>query len=67
MLHDASVEIPVQVSGKLRGRIVVPAGADAKTLEAAAMAEPKIAELIHGKTIAKVIVIPGKLVNIVAK
>ncbi len=66
MLHDSSIEIPVQVLGKLRSRITVPAGSDNKFLEAAALADPKIKELIEGKKIAKVIVIPGKLVNIVA-
>jgi leucyl-tRNA synthetase len=65
-LQDSTIEVPVQILGKLRARITVPAGADPKALEAAALAEPRIKELIEGKKIAKVIVIPGKLVNIVA-
>ncbi len=65
MLVDDEVEIPVQILGKLRGKVVVPAGSDAGAIEAAAMAEPRIRELIEGKTVRKVIVVPGRLVNIV--
>ena len=64
-LHDDTVEIPVQVQGKLRGRVVVPAGADAAALQAAAAADPRIAELLVGRTIAKVVAIPGRMVNFV--
>jgi len=64
---DDTVEIPVQVQGKLRSRVVVPAGADAKTLESVAAADPKIAELLAGQTIAKVVAVPGRLVNFVLK
>lgn len=62
---DDEIEIPVQVLGKLRGKVVVPAGSDAAAIEAAAKADPKIAEQLAGKTIKKVIVVPGKLVNFV--
>ena len=65
MLRDDTIEIPVQVMGKVRSRIVVPAGADAKALETAALADPRVVELTAGKTIRKVIVVPGKLVNVV--
>jgi leucyl-tRNA synthetase len=64
-LVDDTVEIPVQIQGKLRGRVVVPAGADAKALEAAAQADPKIAEQLAGKRIVKVVAVPGRLVNFV--
>jgi leucyl-tRNA synthetase len=50
----------------VRSKITVPADADAKAIEAAAMADPRIAELIAGKTVRKVVVVPGRLVNIVA-
>ena len=60
-------EIPVQVQGKLRARITVPAGTDAVGLEAAAVAEPKIAALLAGKTIVKVVAVPGRMVNFVIK
>jgi leucyl-tRNA synthetase len=64
-LVDDTVEIPVQIQGKLRGRVVVPAGADAKAVQAAAEADPKIAEQLAGKRIVKVVAVPGRLVNFV--
>jgi leucyl-tRNA synthetase len=54
------------VLGKVRSRITVAADADAETLEAAALADERIKALIEGKTIRKVVVVPGKLVNVVA-
>ena len=57
----------MQISGKLRGTILVPADADRDTVLAAAKADPKIAATLEGKTIIKEIVVPGKIVNIVAK
>jgi leucyl-tRNA synthetase len=65
MLVDDEVEIPVQILGKVRGKIVVSSKADSKATEAAALADPRIRELIEGKTVRKVIVVPGRLVNIV--
>ncbi len=62
---DDQVEIAVQVLGKLRGKVIVPAGADAKAIEAAALADESIRKHTEGKAIKKVIVVPGKLVNIV--
>jgi leucyl-tRNA synthetase len=64
-LKDDTVEIPVQIQGKLRGRVVVPAGADVEALKAAAAADPRIAEHLAGKRIAKVVAVPGRLVNFV--
>ncbi|MFM8291384.1 MAG: class I tRNA ligase family protein, partial [Planctomycetia bacterium] len=64
-LVDDTVEIPVQIQGKLRGRVVVPAGADAEAMQLAAAADPKIAEQLAGKRIAKVVAVPGRLVNFV--
>ncbi len=64
-LIDDEVEIPVQVNGKVRGRVVVPADADASALEAASRADAKVAALLEGKTVRKVIAVPGKLVNFV--
>ena len=66
MLVDDTVEVPVQVMGKVRSRIVVAADADAAAMEAAALADERIRELIEGKTVRKVVVVPGKLVNVVA-
>ena len=64
---DSTVEIAVQICGKLRGTVVIPADADKDTILAAAKADEKIASLIAGKTVVKEIVVPGKLVNIVVK
>ena len=59
------IEVPVQVNGKLRSRLTVPADIDEESLRAAALADERIRELIAGKQIRKLIVVPGKLVNIV--
>lgn len=59
------VEIAVQVLGKMRARVMVPANADAATMQAAA--EQAVAKHIEGKTVVKVICVPGKLVNLVVK
>jgi leucyl-tRNA synthetase len=65
LLVEDTLEIPVQVNGKLRDVIKVPANADNATVEAAAKASEKVRQFIAGKTIRKVIVVPKKLVNIV--
>lgn len=65
LLKDDEVEVPVQVNGKVRGRVVVPADAERDAIEAAARADEKVAALLEGKAIKKVIVVPGKLVNFV--
>jgi len=65
-LKDESVEVPVQIMGKVRHRIVVPADVSAAELERLALADEKVKELLAGKTVRKVVVVPGKLVNIVA-
>ena len=64
-LAVARAEIVVQVNGKVRGRIEVPAEADEASIEAAALAEPNVARFVADKTIRKRIVVPGKLVNLV--
>ncbi|MDR5903060.1 leucine--tRNA ligase [Halomonas icarae] len=60
-----TIELVVQVNGKLRARIEVPADADKATAEAAAFASDNVQRHTEGKTVRKVIVVPGKLVNIV--
>lgn len=60
------ITVVVQVNGKLRGKVEVPAGASREDLEKAALAERSIQNHIAGKTVRKVIVVPGKLVNVVA-
>jgi leucyl-tRNA synthetase len=59
------VEVPVQVNGKLRLRVTVPAGLDKATFEKTVLADEKVRALLDGKEVRKVIVVPGKLVNIV--
>ena len=67
MVAESEVELPVQVNGKVRGRITVAADAAEGDVIAAAMAEPKVASAIAGKAIVRRIVVPGKLVNLVVK
>ena len=66
MLVDDEIEIPIQVMGKLRSKVFAAPDTDAKTLEAMALGDERIKELIEGKTVRKVVVVPGRLVNIVA-
>jgi len=65
-LVEDEVEIVVQVNGKVRAKLNVPVDASKEQLEQIAMEDEKIKEQIEGKTIRKVIAVPGKLVNIVA-
>lgn len=66
-LKQDTIEIPVQIGGKVRSKVSVPAGAKPPAMLAAAKADPKIAELIDGKTIVKEIAVPGRMVNFVVK
>lgn len=66
-LKQDTIELPVQVKGKVRAKISVAADADQATILAAAKADPKIAEMIEGKEMIKEIVVPGRLVNLVPK
>lgn len=66
LIAEDSVEIVVQISGKVKAKLTVPANADEKSMELAAMNDEKIKAMLEGKTIKKVIVVKGKLVNIVA-
>ncbi len=65
LLVDASIEMPVQIMGKVRARIQVARDADQAAIEAAVLADPKVKDQIGTKAIRKVIVVPGKLVNLV--
>lgn len=66
-LHQKEVEIVLQISGKVRDRITVPSGAGEDELRRVALDSKRIQEMLQGKTVVKVIVVPGKLVNIVAR
>ena len=67
LAREAEIEIPVQCNGKLVTVIKVPAGSDGETIKAASQADAKVAARIAGKSVVKVIVVPGKLVNIVVR
>ena len=67
LAREELLEIPVQVNGKLRGRITVPHETSKEDLEKAALADEKVQAAIAGKTVVKVIVVPGKLVNLVVR
>jgi leucyl-tRNA synthetase len=60
------IELVLQVNGKRRGKLVVPAAADRAAIEAAAREAPEVARHAIGATVRKVIVVPGRLVNVVA-
>ncbi len=65
LLVDDTIEVPVQVNGKVRSRIMVAADADQATMEATALADPKVQAALGGNAPKKVIVVPGRMVNIV--
>jgi leucyl-tRNA synthetase len=67
LLIESMIELPVQINGKVRSKITVPADADNGAILLAAKADPKVDDYIRGKQILKEIVVPGKLVNIVVK
>jgi leucyl-tRNA synthetase len=64
-LVQDEIELVLQVNGKLRGKIVVPAKADKDAIEAAARASAEVAKHANGAPVRKVIVVPGRLVNVV--
>ena len=64
-LVQDEIELVLQVNGKTRGAIKVPAGADKAAIEAAAAASPEVAKFSEGRAPKKIIVVPGRLVNVV--
>jgi leucyl-tRNA synthetase len=67
LARESEMEIPVQSNGKLVTVVRVPAGSDEAVMKAAALADEKVVARLEGKTVVKVIVVPGKLVNIVVR
>ena len=67
LLVDDTVEIPVQINGKVKARVDVPTDADKDTIEAAALADARVSQLVAGKNVVKTIVVPGRMVNLVVK
>ena len=66
-LVDDEVEVPVQINGKVKARVMVPADADQDTVVGIAKADERIAELTAGKNVVKEIYVPGRMVNLVVK
>ena len=66
-LVEDEIEIPVQVMGKLRGRVMVPVAATPAEMEAAAKANADVAKFLEGKTVVKVVAVPKRMVNFVVK
>ncbi len=64
---DDSIDLPVQINGKMKGTVTVPADASKEDVLASVKADERIAAAISGKTIVKEIVVPGKIINIVVK
>jgi leucyl-tRNA synthetase len=67
LAKEDELEIPVQINGKLVAVVRVAADAEPQAIEAAALAEQKVQSRVASRTVAKVIVVPGKLVNLVVK
>jgi leucyl-tRNA synthetase len=65
--REEAVELAVQVNGKVRGRITVPAEAGEDAVRGRALEEPRVAEMIRGKEVVKVVVVPGRLVSVVTR
>ena len=65
LLVDDTFEYPVQINGKVRARVVVPSDADQETVKAVALADDKVLAALAGETPKKVIVVPGRMVNLV--
>jgi leucyl-tRNA synthetase len=64
-IQESTIEIPIQINGKIRGRITVPADATEEEVKQAALADDKVKKNLEGSSIRKVIVVPKKLINIV--
>jgi leucyl-tRNA synthetase len=67
LAKEDEIEIAVQVNGKLRGRVLVPAGSNDDLVRQQALADEKVQAALEGKPVVKAIVVPGKLVNLVVK
>ncbi len=67
LAREETLEIPVQVNGKLRSKVTVANGASQEEQQAAAMADERIQQLLVGKVVVKTIIVPGKLINVVVK
>jgi leucyl-tRNA synthetase len=62
-----SVEIPVQVNGKVRAKVHMPVGIDNEQAQRLAMSNQRVIEILEGKEVLKVVIVPGKMINLVVK
>ncbi len=67
LLVEDTIEVPIQVNGKLKAKLHVPNGLDAAGMQAAAEADQNVQKQLEGKTIVKVIAVPGRMVNFVVR
>jgi leucyl-tRNA synthetase len=67
LAQEEEIEIPVQINGKLRSRVLVPASADEAFVLGRALADEKVKTAVAGKQIVKKIYVPGKMVNLVVR
>ncbi|MFW6067928.1 MAG: class I tRNA ligase family protein, partial [Myxococcota bacterium] len=67
MVEETEVEVPVQVNGKVRGKVTLPKDADEAQALEAARSDPKVAAHLEGKALRKTIWVPGKILNLIAK
>ena len=67
LIAEATVELPVQINGKLRDLVSVPAGLSEIEIEQIVMARDKIRAALEGQDVVRVIQVPGRLVNVVAR
>jgi leucyl-tRNA synthetase len=66
-MRETSVEVAVQVNGKIRARVQVPSGADEEAHKTVALSDPAVKPHIAGKTLLKAVIVPGRLINLVVK
>jgi leucyl-tRNA synthetase len=67
LTREEEIELPVQVNGKLRSRILAPADASEELVRQRALEDTKVQTLIAGRQVVKLIVVPGKLINVVVR
>ena len=66
-IQEDEITVVVQINGRVRERVLLPAGVDAAEMQERVLAQPRVQQLLEGKKVVKVIPVPGKLVNIVVK
>jgi leucyl-tRNA synthetase len=65
LLVEDTIELPVQINGKVRARITAPASATVEEIEAAVLADPGVQTALAGREVKKIVVVPGRMVSLV--